>query len=555
MASRRHDFHRVERPFSQSPEEAIDALLPQDVPLTADAVDAATAAEEGHSAHRAVLISEEMPPQTGIAEELRRNAYEVILLHPDAASGDTVTALPQRLLVFEVQRERNWVWPLLSALRLHADTTLAPKRIVMVGPADPDLRVRALIEGALEYVTLPLDSRRFAQQLAGATGPAPEQQLRRAAQQRALTELARAERKALHQPRPSAGSAPAEPRDRPRPQDRSVPSAPAVSEDTLDRLSAGLRRTLAAVSVTSSLSGAAALLGVTASRVSTQVGAAAKRMELSREELVALARGGGLIGPEDSGRIQLSGELHEAIAAGQLYLDYQPILSIPDRHLWGTEALLRWRHPVRHPLMPREFLGFAGAAIWPVTEFVVNGACSQLLEWDQRFGHQDLKVIVNIAANQLVDPMLISILRAALQGHSLDPSRLVLDVPASQFSIRAARVVDAIARVRGTGVQIAADDFAAPAAMLRSRMTAPPMDILRIHPSLIAGLGHAAAERAIVTASVGLAASLGIRLHAKGVETARQLDALSTLGCRYAQGKYLAPPMLPNEIAAGSVDG
>jgi EAL domain-containing protein (putative c-di-GMP-specific phosphodiesterase class I) len=77
-----------------------------------------------------------------------------------------------------------------------------------------------------------------------------------------------------------------------------------------------------------------------------------------------------------------------------------------------------------------------------------------------------------------------------------------------------------------------------------------PGDAVKIHRSLIAGMGREPGAFEIVKALVGLAHSLGLEVVAQGVETGTQLDHLKLLGCEFAQGFYLSAPLRPEDAAA-----
>jgi EAL domain-containing protein (putative c-di-GMP-specific phosphodiesterase class I) len=78
---------------------------------------------------------------------------------------------------------------------------------------------------------------------------------------------------------------------------------------------------------------------------------------------------------------------------------------------------------------------------------------------------------------------------------------------------------------------------------------------VKIHRALVIGMGHDAGAFEIVKALVGLAHNLGLEVIAEGVESAEQLDYLRVLGCEFAQGFHLSPPLAPRDAAALLRDG
>jgi predicted signal transduction protein with EAL and GGDEF domain len=71
--------------------------------------------------------------------------------------------------------------------------------------------------------------------------------------------------------------------------------------------------------------------------------------------------------------------LHEAITGGQLELVYQPVVRLDDGALTGLEALARWRHPVRGPIMPGEFIPIAerSGLIVPLGRWMLAEVCRE----------------------------------------------------------------------------------------------------------------------------------------------------------------------------------
>ena len=98
--------------------------------------------------------------------------------------------------------------------------------------------------------------------------------------------------------------------------------------------------------------------------------------------------------------------LRRAIASGEFVLHYQPQIQLADHRVHGGEALLRWAHPTRGLLLPREFLPAVEASEASdlaslVTGQVLDGAIAQCGIWQGE--GRDLSVSVNVCARDLLD--------------------------------------------------------------------------------------------------------------------------------------------------------
>ena len=86
--------------------------------------------------------------------------------------------------------------------------------------------------------------------------------------------------------------------------------------------------------------------------------------------------------------MSLESELRQALARGELFLHYQPIVSVHDGHIEGFEALVRWDHPIRGIVPPARFIPLAEETglILPLVRFVISEACRQLRDWQREIG-------------------------------------------------------------------------------------------------------------------------------------------------------------------------
>lgn len=237
--------------------------------------------------------------------------------------------------------------------------------------------------------------------------------------------------------------------------------------------------------------------------------------------------------------------LRSALDVGQLTLLYQPIVSLEAGWVVGAEALVRWSHPERGTISPNEFIPVAeeSGLIVPLGEWALDEACRQLAQWRAELPRVPLFMSVNMSARQL---------RAGLSGlvletagrHSVDPSRLVIEITEGSLMADTSTSLDALNELRAIGAQIALDDFGVGYSSL-GYLKRFPIDTIKVDRGFVAGLGTDVTDSAIVSAIAGIARGLRIPMVAEGVETAEQLQALRRLACQNAQGHKFAPPLTP----------
>ena len=243
--------------------------------------------------------------------------------------------------------------------------------------------------------------------------------------------------------------------------------------------------------------------------------------------------------------------LRLAMCHGELCLHYQPEVELETQRITAVEALLRWQHPERGLVPPGEFIPAAeeSGLIVPMGEWVLREACSQLGAW-RRAGTIDprVRVAVNVSARQLSHPDLPSTVAAALAGADLDSAALCLEITESAVIQDTGVALANLNAIKRQGVAIALDDFGVGFSSLSQIRELPPVDVIKVDRSFIAGLGTNESDGAVVNAVLSLTRSLGLTAVAEGVETETQLGLLRRLGCDVGQGFYFARPQPPSEI-------
>jgi EAL domain-containing protein (putative c-di-GMP-specific phosphodiesterase class I) len=155
---------------------------------------------------------------------------------------------------------------------------------------------------------------------------------------------------------------------------------------------------------------------------------------------------------------------------------------------------------------------------------------------------------VNVSAMQLRHENFLEGLFAILSETGLDPRSLELELTESVLMQHAESTASMLQALRENGVQVAVDDFGTGYSSL-SYLRKFPIDALKIDQSFVRQITTAGNDTTIVTAVIGMARSLKLRVVAEGVETLEQLEFLLTHQCDEAQGSYFSPPVPPQPFA------
>jgi diguanylate cyclase (GGDEF)-like protein/PAS domain S-box-containing protein len=243
--------------------------------------------------------------------------------------------------------------------------------------------------------------------------------------------------------------------------------------------------------------------------------------------------------------------LRLALRHDELRVHYQPTVELETGRITGLEALVRWQHPERGLVPPGDFIPAAeeSGLIVPIGEWVLREACSQLEKW-RRDGtvERDVGVAVNVSARQLSRTELPQTVADALAWAELDPTCLCLEITETAIISNAAIALANLHAIKQQGVSIALDDFGVGFSSLSQIRDLPPVDVIKVDRSFIAGLGHNESDSAVVAAVMSLTRSLGLTAVAEGVETDAQVRILRDIGFGVGQGFHFARPQPADEI-------
>jgi diguanylate cyclase (GGDEF)-like protein len=241
-------------------------------------------------------------------------------------------------------------------------------------------------------------------------------------------------------------------------------------------------------------------------------------------------------------RLSLATDLQRAIDSGELRLAYQPILDVATRRIERVEALVRWQHPSLGLLPPKEFVDLAALSgvIRPLTRWVIDRSLAQTAEWREM--GIDLAVAVNLSSHNLFELELPALIADRLRTLGLPGKMLTVEISESELMDDPRAALEVVGEMRAFGVRTSIDDFGTGASSLGALQDLPINEI-KIDRSFVAKLDGSDASAAVVRSIADLGRNLGVAVVAEGVQTGDALSLVAQLGCQFAQGYHIGPPM------------
>jgi diguanylate cyclase (GGDEF)-like protein len=246
-------------------------------------------------------------------------------------------------------------------------------------------------------------------------------------------------------------------------------------------------------------------------------------------------------------RLTLITDLFSAIDQNHLTLVYQPKVDMATRSVKSLEALVRWTHPQLGPVSPAEFVPLAESTGGSrrLTNWVLAAAVRQMGEW--RRAGLELDLAVNLSAPDILDPDLGDVILQLLRQHRVDSTALLLEITESAVMRDPQVAVRNMQLLRIAGVRFSIDDFGTGHSSL-SQLSVLPVDELKIDRSFISQAANGALT--ILTSTIELGHSMGLKVVAEGVEEPAAWNLLRRLGCDFAQGYLISAPLPAAQVPA-----
>ncbi len=247
-------------------------------------------------------------------------------------------------------------------------------------------------------------------------------------------------------------------------------------------------------------------------------------------------------------KLKIEEHLRNAIRKDELFLQYQPIVSLNESQIVGAEALLRWNNPELGSVSPVNFIPIAEESrlINEIGEWTFKKACEQLQQWRKK-DNSKFQISVNVSPIQLENGDFANTVKNILNSYQLPSDSVKIEITEGLIIEEDSTSVTTLKKLSDMGIILLLDDFGTGHSSL-SYLHKLPFHVLKIDRSFVTKLDSQAVTNSIVPSIIAMAHKLDLAVIAEGVETQEGLDALLDLNCEYAQGYYFDKPLNSEEI-------
>jgi len=245
-------------------------------------------------------------------------------------------------------------------------------------------------------------------------------------------------------------------------------------------------------------------------------------------------------------------DLLEALKRRQFVMAHQPKIHCASGEVAGFEALARWHHPEFGVIKPECFIAIAerSGLMDPLTAQLMEQALAWFHQHTVRYckgPRSELVLAVNISAKNLQDIHFADNVVKLCTAYAIQPSCLMLELTETSTMADPTLSLDLFTRLRVKGFHLSLDDFGTGYSSM-AQLVRLPFSEIKVDKSFVMTALSSPESQTVVRTIIELGHNLGLRTTAEGLEDAQTLTFLRKLGCDFAQGHFITPPLYAEEL-------
>lgn len=238
---------------------------------------------------------------------------------------------------------------------------------------------------------------------------------------------------------------------------------------------------------------------------------------------------------------ELLNESERAFENREFKVYLQPKYDIRTTKIMGAESLVRWQHPEKGLIFPKDFIPMfeQNMLITKLDEYIWEESCRILRDYIDK-GYSAVPISVNVSRMDIYSLDLSKILVNLTEKYNIERRYLEIEITESAFTSDEDQILKAVDELRELGFLVLMDDFGSGYSSL-NMLKDISVDVLKIDTRFLeAGCDGNTKGKEILESIIKMAKWIGLSIIAEGVETDEQKNFLLDRGCHYAQGFYFS---------------
>lgn len=243
-------------------------------------------------------------------------------------------------------------------------------------------------------------------------------------------------------------------------------------------------------------------------------------------------------------------EMNHALENGEFQVYLQPKVNMQTGKIIGSEALVRWLHPGKGLISPAAFVPVfeKNGFIIEIDKYMIRNTCAIIRHWIDS-GIPVYPVSVNLSRLNLYNKRIIQDIREYVEEYQIPREYISFEITESAFSGDNSYIKILAEKLQKEHFKVLMDDFGSGYSSLNT-LKEIPVDVLKIDLKFLPAGENDEKANLIIKHVVEMAVDLDLMIIVEGVEREEQVELLTKIGCKIAQGFYYYRPISVLEYEA-----
>ncbi|MCM1524870.1 MAG: EAL domain-containing protein [Ruminococcus sp.] len=235
-------------------------------------------------------------------------------------------------------------------------------------------------------------------------------------------------------------------------------------------------------------------------------------------------------------------KLNSALENNEMFLNFQPIISVSNGDIHGFEVLIRWESDELGYVQPFTFVQIAEetGAIVEIGTWIFESACRYLKEMNEY--NKDIIMSINVSPIQLKKKDFLEKVIRTIEIFQINPQNIQIEITETSLVEFIDGSNDVIQKIADMGIALALDDFGTGYSSF-GYLKDMPIKTLKVDKSFVDEICSKNKDYQITGSIIDMVRNLGIKTVVEGVESIEQYNILRDLGCDYIQGFLMSKPL------------